>query len=787
MSRMLRLLTACVVCSAAACGSEATHEGPPPSGGPLQIVAFSAESDALETATQSTILHFTVQPSDARIMIDGTDLTGRTSAKVVPGVTTDYHLTATKDGATVSADVLVTVGPASATAIQVEPATTTPIAGGKLAVTLRVLGPDAEIAQSFRGTVHLASTDPRAVLPSDVSFSALDRGVVQVSVALNTAGPITLTATDSSVRAGATGAVFLTVQPTAAASFQLSALPATAQAGDSLVLTITARDVFGNVATAFAGQVRVTSNDPTDILPPIGAFTAGVRTVVVAFTKVGSHTARAEDVAARIPSATTSSVAISPGAPFRVALAPVNPTATAGGPESFTATLVDFFNNTATNYTGTLQFTALGDPVASVPANFTFGAGDAGSHTFSVTFKTAGSASLAVSDTVRAGVSGTVTWTVSAAAPATCVAGQAPSSAVAGSVVGLIVVVRDAFSNVARGYTGTLQLTTSDPRASLPPPVTFTPDDAGSHPFSVALLTTGGQTVTATDLANPAIQCSVGVAVTPAAPRLVLSVPASANAGFPVTVGVTVHDLFDNAIPAYAGTVSFASTDSGAGAAAPAPITFTGSEGGVATTTATFVTIGPQTLSATDTGSPQAIGSATAAVHGLVYTAPATGLVRLVANPAASNSQVVQLDLVANERLEVSSFFGGPGSFSAGMNLPIDTTRVGAASPLFTRGAALPAGTGTPASIGVIGPDHVLYAAVSRKRATGTAVATQDTDVSAGQVFYSVRLKLQQTATVGPVFDGAQPMATYRAAVRDQFGDDFVGQSDIGVGKLEIR
>jgi hypothetical protein len=787
MSRMLRLLTACIVCSAAACGSDDTTGQASPPAGPVKIVAFSAETDALATATQSTMLHFTVEPPDARIAITGVgDLTGHTSAQVTPGVTTVYQLTATRGDATANDTVIVTVGESNATSIEVAPATAAPTAGDSLAITLRVLGSNGNPAQSFRGAVHLASTDPQAILPPDMEFTAKDKGVKQVAVTLKTAGLSTLTATDSSVKAGVQGSASLVVQPTAAASFQLSALPPTAAAGDALVLTITARDVFGNVATAFGGQVRVASNDPTDVLPPTGAFTAGVRTVVVEFTKVGSHTARVEDVAARIPSATTTSVALSPGAPFRVALAPANQTATAGGPESFTATLADFFNNTATNYTGTLHFAALGDPNASVPADFAFGAGDAGSHTFSVTFKTAGNASLAVSDTVRAGVSGTVTWAVNAATAAGCVAGQAPSTAVAGSVVGLVVVARDAFNNVARGYAGTVRLTASDARAGLPPDATFTPDDAGSRPFSVALLTTGVQTVTAIDLANPAIQCSVGVAITPAAPKLVLSVPADANAGFPVNVGVTVRDLFDNAIPAFAGTVSFTSTDTGTGAAAPAPITFTGSEGGQATTTATFVTIGAQTLSAAATGSPQAVGSAAARVHGLVYTAPDTGKVRLVANPAQSNAQTIQLDLVASERLEVSTFFGGPGSFSAGMNLPLDTTRVGAGNPLFTRGPALPAGTGVPASIGVLGSDHVLYTAVSRKRVAGT-VATQDTDVAAGQVFYSVRLKLTQNGAVGTVFDGAQPMAMYRAAVRDQFGDDFVGQSGIGVGKLEIR
>jgi hypothetical protein len=66
-------------------------------------------------------------------------------------------------------------------------------------------------------------------------------------------------------------------------------------------------------------------------------------------------------------------------------------------------------------------------------------------------------------------------------------------------------------------------------------------------------------------------------------------------------------------------------------------------------------------------------------------------------------------------------------------------------------------------------------------------IFTQETDVQAGQVFYSVRLKLTQSGSVGAVFDGAQPLAQYHAAVRDQYGDDFVNQGDFGVGRLEIR
>jgi len=274
-------------------------------------------------------------------------------------------------------------------------------------------------------------------------------------------------------------------------------------------------------------------------------------------------------------------------------------------------------------------------------------------------------------------------------------------------------------------------------------------------------------------------------------PNIVLTVPSDVNAGFPVSVGVTVKDQFGNAIPNYQGTVTFTNTDTGAGAVTPPPLTFAGTEGGVGNTSATFVTLGAQTLSASDAGTPVARGNDASTVHGLVYTAPPTGRIRLVANAAQSNTQVVQFDLVANERLEVSSFFGGgPGSFAAGMDLPLDTTRVDPDTTLFTVGNALNTGPVAtpiiPVSIGRLGADHVLYTAVSRKRVAGDNFA-QENEVQAGQVFYSVRLKLVQTATVGPVFDGAQPSPLFRAAVRDQYGDDFVNQGDFGIGRLEVR
>jgi hypothetical protein len=60
----------------------------------------------------------------------------------------------------------------------------------------------------------------------------------------------------------------------------------------------------------------------------------------------------------------------------------------------------------ATGYTGTVHFSS-SDSKAVLPVNYTFTAGDAGQHTFAVTFDTTGLQSLTVKDTLSAGLSST--------------------------------------------------------------------------------------------------------------------------------------------------------------------------------------------------------------------------------------------------------------------------------------------------------------------------------------------------------------------------------------------
>ena len=60
----------------------------------------------------------------------------------------------------------------------------------------------------------------------------------------------------------------------------------------------------------------------------------------------------------------------------------------------------------ATGYTGTVHFTS-SDARPACRANYTFTGGDAGTHVFSVTLKTAGTQSITATDTVTGTITGT--------------------------------------------------------------------------------------------------------------------------------------------------------------------------------------------------------------------------------------------------------------------------------------------------------------------------------------------------------------------------------------------
>jgi glyoxylate utilization-related uncharacterized protein len=185
-------------------------------------------------------------------------------------------------------------------------------------------------------------------------------------------------------------------------------------AGDSVNVTVTILDQFGQIVPFYTGTVHFTSTDSQAVLPGDYTFTSadqGMHVFSVTLKTAGSQTITATDTQISTLSGNTS-ITVTPGAASSfIVSAPAN--AQAGSPINVTVTARDAFGNTATGYTGTVHFTS-SDAAAVLPSDYTFTAADAGVHTFAVTFQTAGTQSLMIADTANATLNASVSVAVAA-------------------------------------------------------------------------------------------------------------------------------------------------------------------------------------------------------------------------------------------------------------------------------------------------------------------------------------------------------------------------------------
>jgi hypothetical protein len=124
----------------------------------------------------------------------------------------------------------------------------------------------------YTGTMHFTSSDARASLPANYTFTAADHGFHTFSATLKTAGTQSITATDTTAP-GLTGTdIGITVNPAAASQFIITA-PSSVTAGAAFSLTLTVEDAYGNVVTGYRGTVHLTSTDPSARLPKDYTFT----------------------------------------------------------------------------------------------------------------------------------------------------------------------------------------------------------------------------------------------------------------------------------------------------------------------------------------------------------------------------------------------------------------------------------------------------------------------------------------------------------------------------------
>ena len=377
-----------------------------------------------------------------------------------------------------------------------------------------------------------------------------------------------------------------------AVGFKLTA-PASTTSGSALPMTVTAVDAAGNPATGFLGTVFITTNDPAVTSTFAYTFTAADAgthsfTGSVRLVTPGDQTVT---VASPLMTSATTTVNVTPAVsklddrrPDRHDrgrhLQRDGDRDRPAGRRREPGTRARFTSRARTCRPGC-------PPTTPSPA------ADAGVHTFTVTLKTAGSEFLSATEVGGTVTGGAFVNVAPAAASGLTLAGSGGSIGVARPIT---IVARDTYGNFVTGYNGTVHFTSSDPSAVLPADTTLV---NGAATVNVTFMTVGTQTITATDVATPAITGTMSSDATPPVAALfaVAGFPAT-TAGVAQTFTVTVRDTIGQIATGYTGTVFFSSSDVQAGL--PASYTFTAADAGVHTFTATLRTAGTQSITVRD-------------------------------------------------------------------------------------------------------------------------------------------------------------------------------------------
>ena len=311
---------------------------------------------------------------------------------------------------------------------------------------------------------------------------------------------------------------------------------------------------------------------------------------------------------------------------------------TAGSTVDLIVTASDAYGNAIEDYAGTVRISTT-DAQANLPSSYTFSYVDLGTHTFSVTLKTAGTQSITFTDSANSAITGGQSAITVKAAAASKFSIVTPASVNAGNAQTVAVAVSDAYGNAISNYIGTVNVTSSDAQAVLPANYVFSNKDSGAHTFNVTLKSVGTQSITVTDTTNAAITATQsGIAVN----QVIAQVASFTVSGYPATIAgtaksftVTAKDASGSVISGYTGTINFSSSDVKAGL--PASYSFTAADAGSHTFSATLKTAGAQSTTVKDA----AIGTAIGTQSGITMTAGvATQFVLSAPSTAAASSSV---------------------------------------------------------------------------------------------------------------------------------------------------
>jgi hypothetical protein len=185
-----------------------------------------------------------------------------------------YNLRAADGSLTPALTAAFTVTPAAASMLVVSGFLSPTSAGATHSFLVTAEDPYGNVATNYLGTVHFTSSDARAVLPANYTFTAAAAGRHSFFATLKTAGTQSITATDTASASLTATDGGITVQPASASKFVLTGL-SSVSAGVAFSLTLTVEDAYGNIVSGYTGTVHFSSTDGTALLPANYTFTAG--------------------------------------------------------------------------------------------------------------------------------------------------------------------------------------------------------------------------------------------------------------------------------------------------------------------------------------------------------------------------------------------------------------------------------------------------------------------------------------------------------------------------------
>jgi len=431
-------------------------------------------------------------------------------------------------------------------------------AGMASGVTVEALDAYDNRATSYLGTIQFTSSDTgtATILPGDYTFMAGDAGIKVFAdgVILTKAGEHWVKATDASITGEQSD---ITVEPADAVKLLIlvpgealrpgtetgkAGTPDTQTAGESFLITVVSTDEYWNKDPTGVATVDITTTDPNDIEPAQADLVNGVTSISVTFVTSGVWTITGTDIDGDpLTEYTSSAIPVDPADAVKLQILVPGETAApgtatgktgsstaqeVGQPFDVVVNAVDEYWNINPAGMATVDVTTTDlDAIEPAQADLVDG-----TKTFTVTFKTMGVSMITATDIDSDPLLPDTSPPINVnPGPATHLHVYGITDPVtAGVASGLTVEARDEFDNVATGYIGTIQFTSSDTGTAtiLPGDYTFMAGDAGIKVFAdgVILTKAGEQWVSATDIAYIEYSYSADIDIEGSDSDLVLTV-----------------------------------------------------------------------------------------------------------------------------------------------------------------------------------------------------------------------------------------------------------------------